>query len=254
MTAISAVLILSGCSSEPTANNSDTHDSSQSPEEQPPAEQAELVYQFDEARVVDEDEQVPFVSTDADGAITVRLSPDLAAAIPDDLDVAIDYYVVTTKAFSTGVCRIDAQITYAEGGQEALSEATSEYSSEPLQNVAGSIIDLYPGTEEKVQIVAESPSDDAIDNETIYMTSDGSTLTIVDDCSEDVGDTDFAEEIEFPYTALIDDKPYRQSFATAYVAVVPGGGQSGGDGTTTVITGEVKAEVGPNGTWRQKGE
>lgn len=211
---------------------------------------AGVVYQFDEARVVDQDNQVPFVLTDADSPIVVRLSEDLAAVVPTHRTVAIENYSVTPTVFTTGVCRLDAEVTYAPGGRDALAIPTPNIDGEPMQNVAASLTQGI--NEERVRVVEAAPSDDEIENRTVYITSDGSTLTIVDDCSEDPQDTDWAQELQFPYTDLIEGMGYREVIATAYVAVLPGGGQNGGVGVTTVITGEVDADVSPTGTWQAK--
>lgn len=241
------VFALSACSGGP--QNSGSAQAELSAEEQD-AHVESLVYQFDEARVVDQDEQVPFVSTDAGRPIVVRLSEDLAAVVPTDRTVAIEQYSVTTKAFSTGTCRLDAEVTYASGGRDALAAPTPNIDGEPMQNVAASLVRGI--NEERVEVVKTAPSDDEIANRTVYITSDGSTLTIVDDCSEDPQNTDWAQELLFPYTDLIQGMGYREVLATAYVAVLPGGGQNGGAGVTTIITGEVDADVSPNGKWQAK--
>lgn len=246
----SATLTIAGCSGGGAGATASSPESGSESVEQPAVTQN--VYQFDEARVMDEDDQIPFVSIDADGPITIRLSKDLVVAVPDGLVVAVDHFVVTATAFSTGVCRIDADVIYTDGGQEALSAPTSEYKSEPLQNVAASLIGLYPGQEDEVLIVDTAPRDDELEYETRYITADGATLTLVDDCSDDPRDMDAAQELEFPYTTLADDLPYRTGIATAHVGVAPGGGQSGGAGTTVVITGEVHADVSPNGAWQSR--
>ncbi|WP_433676895.1 hypothetical protein [Microbacterium gorillae] len=248
--AASATLTIAGCSGGDSGATASSPESGSESVEQPTATQN--IYQFDEARVMDEDDQIPFVSIDADSPITVRLSEDLVAAVADGLVVAVDHFVVTATAFSTGVCRIDADVFYADGGQEALSAPTSEYKSEPLQNVAASLIGIYPGREDEVLIVDAPPTDDELEYEARYITADGATLTLVDDCSDDPQATDSAQELEFPYTTLVDDLPYRTGIATAYVGVAPGGGQSGGVGTTVVLTGEVDADVSPTGSWQSK--
>ncbi|MGW8483554.1 hypothetical protein ACWGJP_10470 [Microbacterium sp. NPDC055903] len=232
--------------------DSGTIASSQSAESSTDTAEAETgsVYQFDEARVVNQDEQVPFVSTDADSPIVVQLSEDLSAVVPADRTIAIEQYRVTTEAFTTGICRLDAEVTYASNGLDALATPTPSIDAEPMQNVAASLTRGI--TADRVEVVDTVPSDDEIEYETVYITSDGSTLTIVDDCSEDPQDTDGSPELQFPHTDVLEGMGYREVLATAYVAVLLGGGQNGGAGTTTVITGEVDADVSPNGTWQTK--
>lgn len=158
----------------------------------------------------------------------------------------------TDLGYGTPIVRhaLDAEVTYAPGGRDALAIPTPNIDGEPMQNVAASLTQGI--NEERVRVVEAAPSDDEIENRTVYITSDGSTLTIVDDCSEDPQDTDWAQELQFPYTDLIEGMGYREVIATAYVAVLPGGGQNGGVGVTTVITGEVDADVSPTGTWQAK--
>jgi len=122
-----------------------------------------------------------------------------------------------------------------------------------VQNVAKAIISHDHYSAQNVKVVEATPNNDAIENSSVYITADGSHLTSVHDCSKDPRETEDSFEIFFPYTAPRANQQFREYIASTHIAVTYGGGQSGGPGTTTTITGTVAADVNPAGKWvRQK--
>lgn len=60
------------------------------------------------------------------GPVVVELSEGLKEAVPADVDLAIERYLVSAKAFPGGECRVDVSIEYADGGLEALQATERE--------------------------------------------------------------------------------------------------------------------------------
>lgn len=94
----------------------------------------------------------------------IALSADLAALAPD---LAVDSFVVETKAFPTGVCRTDIAINWAEGGLAAV-KARGDVSKQLLVDVA--------------ETVAVLPTDSELDGTGTWLRADSGAATNVDDC------------------------------------------------------------------------
>ncbi|GAA4521773.1 hypothetical protein GCM10023160_09200 [Brachybacterium paraconglomeratum] len=210
----------------------------------------QVVYQFDEARVERSDDQEPFVSSDSE--VVVQLSDDLKAAIPDERSVAVDHFVLSSKAFVTGMCRLDVEVVYTESGQQALAESNPDSDESPQEKVFAALAD---GGVDEEDVVDEIPADEDLEKDAQYFTSDFSHMTLIDECSED-DDNNFAY-LRFSYEQEDTDDPDAipgelGAFANVSVAVIPGG-QGGSEGTSMIINGFTHAEVGVTGEWSQPG-
>lgn len=242
-TTLLAMLTLSAC------GNSDGGSSDESGADSATSEQAsEAVYQFDEARVADDDLQEPFTVTDA--AVAVKLSSELSKAIPDGAAMTVDHHTVRAKAFETGMCRIDLGLSYNNAGQQAMtaSRTSDGGSSDPVpERLVGALTSGDSGS--GAQFVDQRPSDDQLEEGGEYVTKDLSNVTFVDECSEDAEDP--MVHIHFSYP---NGDGELDEFAVFRVAVMSGGGQAGGDGTTIALTGDTEADVSPSGKWMQPTE
>ncbi|MBO4145958.1 hypothetical protein QWJ06_05380 [Kocuria rhizophila] len=250
----SATLQLTACGGGAASNDGGAQDSGS----QGDSSGAPAVYQFDEARVADWDDQVPFSSSE--GAVTVTLSDELRGVLPADSEVAIESYTLTATSFGTGICRLDVEVSYVDGGLEFLKQPRrnpaegGEYRDETEQwNV------LFGFSDERLEdegLVDAASSDDEIGTDAVYFTSDFTHATFVDECSDDAEDD--LVELRFPYSAGPEAPEANKSdeslpsFAEVEVAVVPGS-QSGSDGATILIAGDTEAEVTANGQWAPAG-
>ncbi|WP_236865961.1 hypothetical protein [Brevibacterium daeguense] len=178
----------------------------------------------------------------------VQLSGELAAAIPEDSAVAIDELVLTATAFSTGICRLEVEIVYTDGGMEVVAAGAVSPRDSAEENAA--VVLLNAGTRADIEAVAEVPSDDEVEKDVTYVTNDLSHITVVDECS-DAADDDFAS-LKFPYSVQPERPDAMEGdiheFATAEVAVIPGS-QGGSDGASIIITGDTDAELTATGQW-----
>ena len=114
------------------------------------------VYQFDEARTAVYTDQEPFTSNDQ--PVTVKLSDELAAAMPDGRSIAVDHFTVDASALDGGLCRAEVSISFAEGGEEAILD--SDYFDDddmPADKIVSSITDSWIYHEDFV--VDELPDD-----------------------------------------------------------------------------------------------
>lgn len=206
-----------------------------------------VVYQFDEAK---SDDGTPFTATDS--AVTVQLSDELADAVPTEAQLAVDHFTLDATAFDTGMCRLDVEVAYANGGEDALSAPREGRGDTPESCLVWALLhgDNTPGQAIiEPTVVDELPADEELERGVEYITADSTQLTAVHDCSDDADD-DFAS-LSFLYPG--DEEGDLDSFADVDVAVVQGG-QSGGDGTTIMITGETEADLTPAGAWTAPGE
>lgn len=106
---------------------------------------------------------------------------------------------------------------------------------------------VYLGDEaDDDKVVDQVPGDDEVSEGAIYVTKDHKHITLVEACSEDSEDSIF--DLSFPDSN--DDSNGGTDFAYADLAVFSGGGQSGGEGTTTVIRGETDADLSVDGKWK----
>lgn len=114
---LAAGLLLSGCSNGGSADSSGAKPG--------PAEASEdsAVYQFENLRVADPDDALPFVSSNS--PVTIELSDELKQAVPEGRSLAVERFEVTSKAFDTGYCRVDVQVSYASGDVEPLRASES---------------------------------------------------------------------------------------------------------------------------------
>lgn len=206
----------------------------------------DVVYQFDEALVTDSSDEIPFVTNET--SVVIKLSDGLKKALPDGARMNVEQYVLTTKAYSTGSCRVDVSIDYADGGIETLSKPRDNAgkprdeagSDDPYKSV-GAAVARGSWAE---HIVDRLPSDDEIDGSGGYMTKDFREYMEIDECS-DAPDDDFIS-LAFPYETA---EGRLSDFALAEVAVMSNVGNSGENLVTTAIFGESQASVSPTGSW-----
>lgn len=238
-----ALLALAGCSGGAGTTGNGPSEGKQS-------RQPENIYEFDQLRVADKDDATPYAVSDPK-SVTIRLSEELKGVAPKDNPILVDSFTLTQRAFSTGICRLDVRVNYAEGGKRAItaplaSTSTSEQERFAVKEnrvkerlTAGAFLG---GTD--VKLVASLPTDDQISKQGFYMTTDYTAMTFVDECG--TGPTDAMTDLTFPFT---DQRPkesgWRQtSFAGAEVTVMTGG--------TVVISGGVDADVSASGKWTRK--
>ncbi|MEU7317899.1 hypothetical protein [Streptomyces sp. NPDC007083] len=205
---------------------------------------AQNVYQFDQARVDSSTDQKPFVSRSGD--VTVQLSNELASVLPKGSTMAVDHFTLKAKAFSTGICRLDAGITYGDGGQDTLTAGREGHEDDaPQSNLMSALTGHGVDGDE---IVDEAPGDDETTKGSRYITQDLSRITVVKECSKDAEDD--LVKLAFPYAQGPQAKGIHSSsdFAYAEIAVIASG-QNGNDGASIVITGGTDAELGATGKW-----
>ncbi|MCP3424816.1 hypothetical protein NBM05_01905 [Rothia sp. AR01] len=236
-------LLLSGCGDGGGDETAPASEQDSQATEQTPTES---VYQFDQARVDDDDDQEPFVASE--GEVVVQLSDELKATIPEDGSVAIDHYTLSAKAFETGICRLDVDIAYTDGGEDALSAPRRHQDETPQANLHEAITDVEI---EEDEVVDEVPSDAELENGMDYMTKDFSHATFVDECSENAEDD--ITSLGFPYSQKPSkmnsaDSDIIRNFANVDIAVVAGT-QGGQDGASIIVTGDTAAELSVTGEW-----
>lgn len=235
---VAAVLALTGC-----GGGSDTSGKSGTGSSPGPDESASVTYQFDEARVADSADQTPFVTTEK--SITVKFSDELKAAIPDGKSMTIESFTLRPEALASGMCRLDVDVDYADGGPEALTASAEE---EPAEEIVSRLADLNIDESSGDAIVDELPSSDEIDSgRATFVTKDFQHIAIIEKCSEDSEDD--MVDLDMPYLEETDN-----DFASVEIGVLPGGGQAGGEGTTTILTGDSDAEVSASGKWTKPEE
>lgn len=233
--AVALALTLAGCGGAATGSPS------ASASEPPTAQPAASLYQFDQARVDSSKDQIPFVSSS--GPVTIKLSDELKAVVPSGRTAWIDHYTVNAKAFDTGICRWDIDISYLNGSQDALGAkdpADPSFQGTPQSNIVGHLTNSHPD----VQVVTGVPSDDQVAKNRIYMTRDFSHLTGVGECSKSAKD---GLTLNFLYGEKAHSVGF-DAFANVRVAVVAGN-QSGSAGSSMIITGTTEATVTATGKW-----
>lgn len=208
----------------------------------PPA----AVYNFDQAKVLTSDAETPW--TTSDQSFVIELSDELKAAMPQGKGVAVERYTVTQKAFPTGLCRLDVAVTYTDGGLESVKKSDP---GDDHGSVGEAVMANLVYTGNHTEVVEAVPSDDEVD-EGSFITSDHSTLTFVDDCSEGTESNDLDEfvEIRFPYL----DRGDIDQFADTKIFVVGSGQDSESTGVTSVIYGGAQADVSASGKWKVRTE
>lgn len=239
---LTGMLALAGCSGSDDSGAADTGSGDDSDK----ATQAAATYQFDEARVTDQYKADPYMTSES--PITIALSDELKATVPDGKKIAIDHYTITPKAFDTGLCRLDVDIAYADGGQQSITEALPRDDDADADHTF--FTKIAPGALDGAESVEALPSNNEISDTGAWFTRDHTKLTIVDDCSSDVNDSaESLIDLRFPYT-----NPGKTNnaddirFADADIFVASGS-QSGAESTTTFIRGETVTEIAANGEW-----
>lgn len=203
------------------------------------------VYTYDDQRVVG-DAPEPYI-VDTVVPVVFELPDDLRAATHEGKTLAVDSFTVDATAFSTGVCRLDVEVDWADGGYEALAEP-SEYLSdldEPATAIGHAISGIisYDPT-----VVDELPADEEVEVGVTYVKDDGTAFTRVDECSEDYEDD--LVQLVFSYTEpVVENSP--TSLVISDIAVMPGG--RGADAATLVVDSHVSANVSATGDWTQSG-
>lgn len=198
-------------------------------QEQTAEEPEAYVYDFEQAKAGSDAESyhVP------DGeAVTVQLSNELAAVLPEESSVPVQSYTLTARSFeATGVCVLEAEIDYAPGGEQIAEEwiETGEYRVGP-----------YTYDVNTMEVVDSIPSDDQLERNTAYLLSDLSGLVAVADCSDDPEDR--FERLYF-HDGISGGN---WAFANIDVAVQP-------DGAITLFSPSVEgADVSASGEWAYK--
>lgn len=196
--ALAATLTATACSGGGTTGTRSSADSSTG------GMPATQIYQFDDQKAVvgsgsgsSDDKPVQKFKT---GPVEVRLSPELKKALPTSTKIAVDHYTVSVKSFPSGQCRVDAKISYAPGGlarlkQKGPAETNEDYYKDVVSRVLANTVTSVgesgsdPARYADATIVSNAPSDSALKSDTIYMTKDFSTATIVSDCTDtdDIG-------------------------------------------------------------------
>lgn len=192
---LAATLTATACSGGGTTGTRSSADSSTG------GMPATQIYQFDDQKaVVGSGSGIPPVQKFKTGPVEVRLSPELKKALPASTRIAVDHYTVSVKSFPSGQCRVDAKISYAPGGlarlkQKGPAETNEDYYKDVVSRVLANTVTSIgqsgsdPARHADANIVSNAPSDSALKSDTIYMTKDFSTATIVSDCTDtdDIG-------------------------------------------------------------------
>lgn len=173
---LAALLALTACGGNGNGDSANEDDESQDGAEQTAEEPEAAIYEFEEAKSGNNSDSQPFRAPEGQ-QINIWLSDELAATVPHEVPVLVDSYVITgTRVFeSTGVCVIDVEINYTEGGLEALLEEHEE----------DEITDPLFDASRAEAMVDELPSDEEIMETGVYMTTDHSAASIVDDCEDE---------------------------------------------------------------------
>lgn len=194
------------------------------------------VYQFDEAKTGDD---TPFAASDS--PVTVELSNELEQALPSAAQLTVGRYMISAKAFETGMCRLDVETVFANGGQDTLSATRERGGDNPHEFVMSALTKDRKYSD--AVVVDEPPSDEDLENDGEYITEDFSKMTFIDRCSEDADDRFLSLDFLYP-----GEDGELESFADVDIAVV-GGTQSGSARTTLFLTGDTGANVTPAGEW-----
>lgn len=192
--ALAATLTATACSGGGTTGTRSSADSSTG------GMPATQIYQFDDQKAVVGSGSSKPVQKFKTGPVEVRLSPELKKALPASTKIAVDHYTVSVKSFPSGQCRVDAKISYAPGGlarlkQKGPAETNEDYYKDVVSRVLANTVTSIgesgsdPARHADATIVNNAPSDSALKSDTIYMTKDFSTATIVSDCTDtdDIG-------------------------------------------------------------------
>lgn len=207
------------------------------------------VYDFDQAKSLTNEAETPYTVTDQQ--VTIELSDELAAAMPQGAAVAVQKYDVTIKSFPTGLCRLDAAVTYADGGLESVKEADPGDSSIDSDGEAVMEAVTSDSRDYEPEVVDAVPGDDEVD-EGSYITTDFQTITVVNECSEGSERTDDEfTGLGFPFLDRSDGDG--DPFASTEIFVVSGG-QDSASGATAVIYGDTEADLSANGSWMPQSE
>ncbi|WP_159401648.1 hypothetical protein [Streptomyces sp. NRRL F-5053] len=216
---------------------------SKNPEQSPTSQAPANIYQFDQARVSTSGNQEPFVARN--GRATVALSGELAGALPEGSAMAVDHFTLRAKAFRTGICRLDADITYKDGGRKALMAGRQDHEDNSPQSALMSALTGHSVDTEE-EIVDEPPGDDETTKGSRYVTRDLSHITVVKECSEE--DDDHLVKLAFPYAHAPQGEGIHSSADFAYVKIAVSENQDGGS-ASIIITGGTDAEVSASGEW-----
>lgn len=200
------------------------------------------VYTYDDHRVVGDGDLEPYV-VDTVVPVVFELPDDLRAAVPEDKTLAVDGFTVDATAFSTGVCRLDVEVDWADGGYEAL--ASPSQIQPDLGEAANAIGHVTSNLTYEPVVVDELPADEEVEVGATYVKNDGTAFTHVDECSEDYADD--LIQLLFSYDEPVVETGSAQ-ILTSDIAVVPGG-QGGAEGATLVIDSDVYASLSATGDW-----
>lgn len=236
-------LVLSACGGDDSDAAEDSTGGTDN--EQVAEEQAANVYQFDQAKVADGDDAESFYPP-AGEPVTVHLSNELAALVPEDNPVAVHSFALTARSFETGICALDVEVEYEDGGLEALHAyyesdpgGDSESRGDPQERIGSKLVGSSAD-----QVVGSLPEDDQLEQGQVYVTEDGTGFTVVEECSAD--EENNLAVLGFPHTDLDflnDSRPSSHQFAEVEVVVHS-------DGSIVLNEPNVRgAEVSASGDW-----
>lgn len=204
-------------------------------------------YTFDDRRVVDSSDLEPYI-VDTAVPVVFELPDDLRAAAHESKTLAVDSFTVDATAFSTGVCRLDVEVDWADGGYEALAEP-SRITSNLDEEAAIAIAHVTSNFTFEPALVDELPADEEVEVGVTYVQNDGTAFTHVTQCSEDYEDEML--QLLFSYTEPVAENAPTHLIASD-IAVVPGG-QGGAEGATLIVDSNVSADVSATGDWTRIG-
>lgn len=227
-----------------------------------------VVYEFEEAKDKQNEDSIHVLTTE--NTITVRLSDELKKAAEPVGDPLVESYTFTTKAFPTGICRVDIDIEYTDNAPELAEKATEwlyndEYnyvmenrrddSTEPIEISRLSperflIMYLIPSKSdyEDINFVDSIPVDEELGSDyEEYYTSDVEHVVQSGPCvnGEAVTHMD-VRDIAMPY--IQEDGYPNDDVATFDYAVTDESGT--GENATFALIGETSAEVSATGAWQ----
>lgn len=222
-----------------------------------PQERAGNVFDFDlQLQSRGEDSSVDTF----DGSVEIVPSEGLKAALPEGARLANDSVKIAAKAFPNGLCRINYEIKYTNGGLESLREMAQKREERFAQGKDWEArvelaeimpVSLVNGFQyDKITYSDNFPDDDVIEAGT-YVSNDGTRASVVGECNE----TDPLEgsvAIWYPLKKLVDGmqhSPFQDDLGTAHISVYPS--TTGGD-PFIVVEGRVRAEVTNTGEWAPK--
>lgn len=229
-TVILATFYTAGCSSNTSPGN-------QAPDQGKGGEPSSEVYQYDD--ITDDGG----THTSSSSEITVLLNDSLKEATKDSR-IQVEKYDLQAKAFGTGSCRIDAQVTYApDADLETLAKPRNEGDSGisdslPIMNIFG-----FVDTSFSQELVDQLPSDDELkEDKATYITKDYKQASFVGPCGGDPANDGIAS-VAFPGQYSGSDNGF-STYVESSLTVI-----EGDEPTFSFHTSTSGLEQSPSGGW-----